>query len=329
MLLRTILFTYSFGFTNIIVSSFSGSWRNCALTLRKEPQLANRGSRLVNNDGTGRSVVDGFISQDSVKIAIETKLDDNFYTDQLSRHLSLFNTTPEQFKLLILLSPQINEGTESVLKKVQASASKVFVNVVYASFELVVDKMRKCLAEHDEEMHALLTDYETFCSEENLLPTDKYMLFVPPCSKSFQENVKFKLYFCPDFWNRRKSKYLGVYKEKHVWSVGIISKIVACTINFDAGRVIVEGDESLSDEEASRIGGATSMLLERNWDIRTGHKFFLCDKMVETKFEKATPGGIRNLRYVDLREHITKEHNEWPGIEEIANQLRQKQWDKH
>lgn len=36
------------------------------------------------------SVVDGIVSQDSFKIAIETKLYDNFTADQLNRHLDAF-----------------------------------------------------------------------------------------------------------------------------------------------------------------------------------------------------------------------------------------------
>ena len=45
--------------------------------------------------------MDGFIAQDSIKIAVETKLTDTFDPVQLENHLAIFRA--EQHKLLILL----------------------------------------------------------------------------------------------------------------------------------------------------------------------------------------------------------------------------------
>ena len=60
------------------------------------------------------SVVDGFIAQESVKIAVETKRYGYFSADQLERHLELFSD--EQNKLLILLSPTLDHTAEEQLK---------------------------------------------------------------------------------------------------------------------------------------------------------------------------------------------------------------------
>lgn len=54
-------------------------------------------------------------------------------------------------------------------------------------------------------MHALVTDYEDFCSDEDLLPVDKWTMFVPPTGLSHEINVAQRLYFCPASWSRRKA----------------------------------------------------------------------------------------------------------------------------
>jgi hypothetical protein len=62
--------------------------------------------RFGQQVGTGSSVVDGFIAQDSIKIVIEKKLASGFNGDQLLRHLDVFQD--ERHKLLILLSPSLD-----------------------------------------------------------------------------------------------------------------------------------------------------------------------------------------------------------------------------
>ncbi len=65
-------------------------------------QLATSWLQFNQQRANTSSVLDGFISQDSVKIAVETKLGPKFNPDQLRRHLEVFGN--EQHKLLILLS---------------------------------------------------------------------------------------------------------------------------------------------------------------------------------------------------------------------------------
>ena len=53
--------------------------------------------------------------------------------------------------------------------------------------------IRDQLSEFDEEMGALVDDFELFCSESKLLPEDEYKLFVPPCRYSRLDNEEFRL----------------------------------------------------------------------------------------------------------------------------------------
>ena len=207
----------------------------------EDVQLASSWLRFQQQKGTGKSVVDGFIAQDSVKIAVETKLTEAFDPAQLENHLAMFGT--EQHKLLILLSPSLGALSTSQLALVRESAKPRNIQVLHTSFEDVLEKARRCLSEHDEEMIALVDDYEAFCSDLGLLPRDEYRLFVPPCGESFADNEHFRLYYCPATRSHRKAKYLGIYAGKQVRAVGRIVKVLACDVDPSSGTVKVLADE--------------------------------------------------------------------------------------
>jgi hypothetical protein len=89
------------------------------------------------------------------------------------------------------------EISSSRLALVCKGAISQNIQVVHTSFEDIVDKTRSCLSDHDEEMLALVTDYEFFCSDLDLLPRDQCILFVAPCGLSLAANERFRLYHCP------------------------------------------------------------------------------------------------------------------------------------
>ena len=196
--------------------------------------------------------------------------------------------------------------------------------LVPVTFENVIAAARDCLSDHDEEMHALLSDYEDFCSDEELLPIDRWTLFVPPCGRSHEIVTRQRLYYCRATWSRRKARYLGVYYDKAVRHVGIISKVVECEIKEE--RVIGE-THLLSTDERDRIIAASREHQMSGWvgDPARGHQFFLCDEMRETMFEKSSPHGMRRHRYFDLRRYFS--NNVPARLEQIADQLRAAQWE--
>jgi hypothetical protein len=250
----------------------------------EEFQLSGSWLHFRQQRGTGKSVLDGYISQDSVKIAVETKLGDSFDLEQLERHLSVFGA--EQHKLLILLSPALRD--DSRLKDIRADAKKRGIQVIYKSFEEIIRIMTSCLSDHDEEMTALVDDYESFCSEWDLLPRDQYTMFVPTCAESFEDNLEFGLYYCPVTYSRRKTKYLGIYSNKAVRAIGQLVKTVACNVNLTSNEVILEHEQQLTDDEKQRIIGATRKAPSHDYDVTVGHKCFLCDKTTKTEFCKTT-----------------------------------------
>jgi len=65
------------------------------------------------------------------------------------------------------------------------------------------------------------------------------------------------------------------------------------------------GRLSLSSSEQERISAAMAeAATTAEWDIRTGHKFFLCDDMEPTDFRKSSRGGIMGHRYFNLEETL-------------------------
>ena len=74
--------------------------------LEFSPQWLSIGQQQI----TRGSVVDGYIAQESFKIAVETKLTPQFSVEQLDRHLAIFSR--EDHRLLILLAPALPIETE-------------------------------------------------------------------------------------------------------------------------------------------------------------------------------------------------------------------------
>jgi hypothetical protein len=176
-------------------------------------------------------------------------------------------------------------------------------------------------------MLALVADYESFCSDLGLLPRDQYTLFVPPCGQSFEANERFRLYYCPATWSRRKAKYLGTYAQKTVRTIGQIVKRVVCAVDLGAGTVTAADGQAttLTPEEQERILGATKEARARDWDLTTGHRFYLCDIFQATDFRKTSRGGIMGHRYFDLDEILGGKLPQDLGA--LAAMLRQHQWE--
>ena len=261
---------------------------------------------ITQQAGTGKSVLDGFISQRSFRLAIETKTSSEFHLDQLQRHLSIFESNCEQQYLLLLSNEEKGVSSElrdSLLEKIPKG-----VELLETSFEKLIQFFRGCITEYDEEMVELVADYEAFCSEMKILSTDQDTMFVPPCGRSFGENIEYKLYYCPSSWNRRNVRYLGIYKNKAVQAIGVIAKTVRCDLNLETGTVdcLDKGVILTSDEKKRILGAAQSALKENGWNLSTGTQFFLCDEMEICSFKKRTPQGIMGHRYINIKKYFSK-----------------------
>ena len=286
------------------------------------------GLQFSQQIGTSASVVDGYISQRSFYLAVETKLGVTFGLNQLKRHLSIFREGRDQQYLLLL------SRSDSPLSVAQRTlldeALPKGVEILQTSFETLIRYAKDCLSEFDQEMIALVFDFEAFCSSSNLLSTDQHTMFVPPCGRSYKENIKYKLYYCPASWSRRKAKYLGIYAKKAVRAIGEITKIVTCNVNLEDKTLEVleiegEGDPLTTEERSRILGAAQEASASHGWDLSTNAKFFLCDNMELSKFRKQSSGGIMGHRYFDLRSVLSSPLPD--SLHELAKRLESKDWE--
>jgi hypothetical protein len=286
--------------------------------------IAALGLQMSQQESSGKSVLDGFLYQSAVRIGIEAKAPRaEFDKRQLLNHLERFDDSGSGY--LLLLRPDKADLTDEAWRELHDEAKKKRVIVSSITFQQIIESFRDCLRPHDDELHELIHDFESFCSEHDLLGTDDVTIFVPPCGQSFDINVKHKLYFCPSDWSRRKVRYLGIYREKTVQYIGEISKVVHCELVGGALLKAGGGHPSLSSFEEARILGAMSDAGKAaGWDITTGHKFFLCDDLVPTDFRKSDRGGIMGHRYLNLQGYLAGRKKMVPP--EIAVELTGKTW---
>lgn len=273
------------------------------------------GLQFSQQTGTSSTVLDGALYQDRFRIAIETKLDaKSFRYDQLLGHLTTFKEGEAGW--LLLLSPNYPQIQGRNWVDLLNEAMHRNITLIPLTFQNIIDAFRKSLMLHDEELQTLLADYEDFCSAENLLPNDQWTIFVPPCGRSFETNKKYNLYFCPASWSRRKGRFLGIYNWKSVRLIGEIVKIVEYDVTLGAN---ILGAPDISPEEEQRIRNSAY-----DFDLEGIYQFYICDRLLETNFEKISPGGIMGHRYIDIRSHIKDFRYE--SLEKLAQDLMLAKW---
>lgn len=297
------------------------------LDAKADAPIAAIGLQILQQEPGPTSVPDGYLYQSPVRIALEAKRSATaFDVDQLLNHLDRFEDGGSGY--LLLLSPNEVSLDGSQWLSLHEKAGRKGVVPASVSFQKIIECFRECLKDHDEDLHDLVDDFETFCSGERLLNTDETTIFIPPCGQSFSINERQKLYFCPSAWSRRNVRFLGIYKDKSVRYLGEILKIaryeVGAQPEFEAHDT--HGNPvDLTSEEAERIRATIPEAGEKGWDISKGHKFYLCDELVETDFRKTTSGGIMGHRYIDLYGYF-KPSSMPKMIDDLAEQLRHQTW---
>jgi hypothetical protein len=257
----------------------------------------NIGVNFTQQQWGNSSVVDGVISQESFKVAIETKLYDNFSTDQLIRHLDAFKDGYSQRILLALSKSKVDSRIRSeIIKTLQADKYK---DIKFASttYEDIYHIISTNLAEYDLEMREILDDYISLCNEHGLTNIESRTMLAFTAGVSLNENFKFSIYYDPVTRSHNSPfKYIGLYANKTVVAVGKLEKIVYC--DYDRGKLIATNGDHLSRlslEEYNRI----KEIIENTdyYDLEHGSKFFLVDNFYKTNFIKTSFSSVRAKRY--------------------------------
>ncbi|MCC4796723.1 hypothetical protein BCT30_17580 [Enterovibrio norvegicus] len=277
------------------------------------------------------SVPDGVMNQKSCKVVIETKLYGNHGMPQLLNHLDSFNG--EDTQVLLLLDPRQPDSTlmTSLVDKVNGFNQENGQNIVClaTTFTDIIAHFDDILFEYDLELKDILEDYRDFCHSMNLVPRDEFMMRAIVTGTTFEDNIKFGVYYDPAERGFSAHEYLGLYRNKSVRGIGRVKTIVHADLDEGTGELkvikFIKGT-SLSEEENQRIVGIMRVAEQlHGWDIYTGHQFFITDGFEPTSFKKATKYPIQRSKYFDLGRVLDLES--LPCNKELAQKLKEKTWE--
>ena len=247
------------------------------------------------------SVVDGVILQDSFKVVIETKLYDNFSTEQLKRHLDALAGSYSQKILLALSKNMVSDSIrKEVIKELQKSKYRG-IQFASTTYEDIYQAISGSLNDFDTEMKEVLDDYISLCEDHGLTNLENRTMLAFTAGESFAENLRYRIYYDPAIRNHNSPfKYIGLYKNKSIVAVGEKTKVVSCDL-VDGQLVATNNDKTLftlDPEEYNRI----KETIENTpyYDLQKGSKFFLVDQFYLTNYRKTSFSSVRAKRYFSL-----------------------------
>lgn len=274
------------------------------------------------------SVPDALISQAPLDIYVETKRGGQLDQDQLERHIeSIGNSSrqPSQKVLFGLTKTPINKDFSDKVVRRSGKRNITFVPITFAD---IVRSLRSVCESHEVALHEILSDYEDFLQEENLLHIGETMSIFP-CGKSINENIEYRLYFEPsDRPSKAESRFIGLYNRKRIGHLASIMTVVTGLSGPDG--FVVENPEkgTLSDEERERIEGAIAACGYFPNLAQEEHRYYLLEAIFETNFVKSSRYGMRNRRDLYLSRWLDYDDDrEQYSAEEAANGLKDQEWD--
>lgn len=276
------------------------------------------------------SVPDGVMTQNSCKVIIETKLNNDYRKKQLLNHLDSFSN--EDTQVLLMIDPRKPDDSfmAPLIKDVADfnAINKKRISCLAITFGDIIEKFDSVLFDHDLELKEILEDYRSFCDSMGLLPRDEYMMRAIVTGQSFKENMIHHVYYAPSERGFSAHQYLGLYKDKSVRAIATITKIINAHYDKTTKEFTVlnykKGSSISSDEQDRVIEIMKSAEKNRGWDIYTGHSFFIVNKFEPTNFKKSTKYPIQQSKYFDLGSIL--EHDNLPSDADIANELQGKSW---
>lgn len=274
------------------------------------------------------SVPDGVVSQTNFKIVIETKLGDNVNQNQLKHHLDCFGKEDSQALLILTgrnVTEQIKKQVAEVVKE-HNSSNSTSITEIWVTFQDLIKSIRSVLSDQHFQLSDLIDDFEEYCAESGLLPRANFRMRAVPCGKSFDENMKYGIYYEPPGRTATPYDYLGIYNWKAIRGIGKIANRIQAKVSGDSVEIInSQLNKDVNEEQKERILKTVIATAEkRGWDISNGHEFIILEKVVETNFKKRSKGGMRGTQYFDLGELL--ETDTLQSTSEIAKKLSNIEW---
>jgi len=274
-----------------------------------------------------KGIIDGHIYLKGSRIIIETKLHSLENINKLVKYASAFRIN--EMNMLFHLSVKPYSETEKrfiekELEKYREQAGKIFFDSF--TYQNLVDQLTELASNYpfENQLQQLAEDFSNYCSRMGLLPNEGNILRVMACGKSFDLNVKHRLYFDSASRGFSRFDYLGIYKWKKVRYIGKVEAEIVADWTEQHGLKVLSDQNNVTEQQKERIVNAIEDGLKNGWDLRSGLRFFLFNEFENTEFTKTSPGGIFRVRYFNLKEYF----NEVPNtLKEIAEELNGRTWE--
>ena len=245
------------------------------------------------------SVPDALISQEPLRIFVETKRYGKLDTVQIRNHCeSIAKDGRHRGDVLIGLSKElVGEADRKAMLAEAAARGIIFVNI---TFSQIVEALKAQCADFERELLAIVEDYETYLTEEGLLDDRNRYLLIFPCGTSIAENAKFAIYYEPPARRLKKGyRYIGVYNKKTVAYVGVVQAIAVAAFAENGTVSFTEEMGRLTDEQKERV--KATVTATPYYELAANpHRYYLVDEFAPTSARKVSSGGIMGHRYLEL-----------------------------
>ena len=272
-------------------------------------------------------IIDGHIQTKATKIIFETKITGLDNTKKLINYCK--NENPSETNILIHISHSTFD--ETTIKSINQRIGIYNFNFVSITFSELLSSLQEITEEYpfNEELYRLFKDFYYYCSSMGLI---KNVFRIVPCSKSFELNEKYYLYFQPESRGYSNHQFTGIYTAKEVKYIGKVNKVFLAELT-EEGKLItkkISGNGEITSEEENRIISTIKEFPEiyGYGDISKGHIFFLFDNndFCPTKFKKTSKYGLLGSRFFDLKLDLEIENVERLSTLEIAEKLNDITW---
>lgn len=274
-----------------------------------------------------KSVPDAVIQQQSFKIIIETKLYGQENINQIIKHCDSFNNEDTQLFLWINKESIKHEYNQKIIKTLNEINEGREKKMSFASttFKEICRCFNEVLPQYDREMIGLVDDFEAFCNESGLIENADSKMRVVLAGTTYEQNLKYNIYYASRDRGYQNHKYLGLYKEKAVRAIGVVISSADISYKNDELEVLEIQLDIITDSQKDII---KKVILDAKEDygylLSEDHRFFFVDQYYETNFIKPTKGGLMGQKYFDLAdiEGFSKEAN----TKDIALLINEKYW---
>ena len=268
--------------------------------------------KVVLQEKNKSSVPDAAIMQESFKIAVETKLHNNFAEKQLLHHLA--SLEGYNYKFLMTLDPR--EMESNLKQKINSECKNKNVIHINLTFKKLIEAVKEVVDDRDIDMQNIIADYERYCYDSDLIPDDWKRMRVVLSGGTFDQNQECGVYYHGQERGYSAHKYIGLYKDKAVKAIGKITGIFEAHV-FNKDNITnfktVTGlfDETIESRIKKSIKKSPYPFNEEDMI------FFVVDKFYDTDFKKITPRAPMGSRMFDLVDEINKIMPEGSKIEEL------------